>query len=62
MKKYLKKFTNKKMTLIYTYTSFFCNKCNTDLAERNYHYYNKKGIKLSINTDSRGAILHVKIN
>jgi hypothetical protein len=50
------------MTLIYTYTSFFCNKCNTDLAERNYHYYNKKGIKLSINTDSRGAILHVKIN
>jgi hypothetical protein len=61
IKRYLKKYNKRKMMSVYTDSSFFCNKYNTDMAERNYHYYNKKGIKLSIITDSQGFPFSIKL-
>ena len=61
LKKYLRKKTNKKLSLIYTDTSVINNKYNSDTVKRNKYYKNKKVAKLSIITDYNGIPIGVKM-
>ncbi len=58
LKKYIKKSTNKKLEYVYTDTTVVYNKLNKDKAKRNAYFKNKKVIKLSLLTDSKGITLN----
>ena len=57
LKKYIIKTKGKKLKYIYSDTSTFYNKYNIDLAKINSYNKNKRVIKLSIITDSKGISL-----